>query len=169
MAEFKAVCSTEFAYVIDLAAHTGLRRGDLIRLAWSHIGDDAIALTTGKSGHRRDAIIPLYDGLRAVLAGIPKVSPTVLTNSWGKPWKADAIGNAVKRAKAAAGWADKDLHFHDLRGTAATKFYLANLRPREIAEIMGWQEETVERIIRRYVGRTAATRALIERLNRNAR
>jgi integrase len=60
-----------------------------------------------------------------------------------------------------------DLHFHDLRGTAATKFYLANLSRREIAEILGWQEEQVDRIIRRYVDRAAATKALIRRLSKS--
>ena len=41
-------------------------------LSWSHVGDDAITITTGKSKQRREAIIPLYDGLREVLAAIPK-------------------------------------------------------------------------------------------------
>jgi hypothetical protein len=36
---------------------------------------------------------------------------------------------------------------------------------RVIAEIMGWDEEAVEKIIRRYVGRGAATRATIAQLN----
>ena len=36
---------------------------------------------------------------------------------------------------------------------------------RAIAEIMGWEEETVERIIRRYVDRQAVTKALIAQLN----
>jgi hypothetical protein len=34
--------------------------------SWSHVGDDAIVLTTGKSRHRREAIIPLYGALRDV-------------------------------------------------------------------------------------------------------
>jgi len=61
---------------------------------------------------------------------------------------------------------DRDLHFHDLRGTAATRFYVAGLSVRVIAEIMGWEEEYVEKIIRRYVGRNAATKAAIAQLNR---
>ena len=61
--------------------------------------------------------------------------------------------------------ADADLHFHDLRGTAATKFYIAGLRIRVIAEMLAWSEDQVERIIRRYVGRAAATRAAIRQLN----
>jgi integrase len=49
IAELKAACSPELANAIDLAAHTGLRLGDLIRLAWAHIGDDAIVLRTGNN------------------------------------------------------------------------------------------------------------------------
>ena len=52
----------------------GLRKADLLRLSWSHIGDDAIVITTAKSGHKREAIMPLYDALKAVLASIPKRS-----------------------------------------------------------------------------------------------
>ena len=42
--------------------------------------------------------------------------------------------------------------------------YIAGLSVRVIAEIMGWEEETVEKIIRRYVGRTAAIKATIAKL-----
>jgi hypothetical protein len=38
-----------------------------------------------------------------------------------------------------------------------------------IAEIMGWEEDYVERIIRRYVGRSAATKAIIYQLNQAER
>jgi hypothetical protein len=34
-----------------------------------------------------------------------------------------------------------------------------------MSEILAWNEEQVERIIRRYVGRTAATNKAIRRLN----
>ena len=161
----KASCSLEIAWAVNLAVHTGLRLGDLLRLSWSHVGDDAITLKTGKSNRRREAIIPLYDGLRAVLAGIPKRATTILTNSRRQPWTKDGFGSSWNKAKIAAGMKDSNLHFHDLRGTAATRFYLANLSHREIAEIMGWEEEHVARIIRRYVGRAAATQAIIRQLN----
>jgi integrase len=49
-------------------------------------------------------------------------------------------------------------HFHNLRGTAATKFYVAGISVRVIAEVMAWEEQTVEKITRRYVGRQAATK-----------
>jgi integrase len=75
----KKTCSIEIAYAIDLAGYTGLRLGDLVRVAWSHVGDEAIMLTTGKSSHRREAIIPLYGALRDVLTRIPKRATTILT------------------------------------------------------------------------------------------
>jgi len=36
---------------------------------------------------------------------------------------------------------------------------------RAIAEIMSWEDEHVARIIRRYVGRSAATQAIIRQIN----
>jgi integrase len=162
IATIKKVCSSEIAYAIDLAAATGLRRGDLLRLCWSHIGDDCIVISTSKSNHQREAIIPLYDGLREVLTRIPKRSTTVLTNSLGRPWNTDGF-SSFNKAKKAAGL--KHLHFHDLRGTAATRFYTAGLSERVIAEIMGWEEEHVSKIIRKYVDRSAAIKDVIRQLN----
>jgi len=73
----------------------------------------------------------------------------------------------MMRAKAKAGIGG-ELHFHDLRGTAATKFYVADLPIRAIAEILGWTEDNVESIIRKYVGRDAATKAVIRLLDKRA-
>lgn len=158
-------CPPDVINAVDLASHTGLRLSDLLRLSWSHVGEDAIVLATGKSKGRREAIIPIYDDLRAVLDRIPKRSPIILTNQRRRPWKNNGFGTAFNRAKIAASLSDRDLHFHDLRGTAATKFYIAGLSIRVIAEILAWSEEQVERIIRRYVARGAATKAAIKMIN----
>jgi integrase len=161
----KRPCPDEIGHAVDLASHTGLRLGDLLRLSWSHVGEDAIALATGKSRGRREAVIPLYDDLRTVLARIPKHSTTILTNSRRRPWTPDGFGSSFNTAKREANINDRDLHFHDLRGTAATRFYVAGLSIRVIAEILAWNEDQVERIIRRYVGRAAATKEIIRQLN----
>jgi integrase len=158
-------CPEEIGQAIDLAAHTGLRLGDLLRLSWAHVGEDAITVASSKSRGRREALIPLYDDLRDVLARIPKHSTTVLTNRHRRPWKTNGFGTAFNRAKIGAGMNERDLHFHDLRGTAATRFYIAGLPIRVIAEILAWSEEQVEKIIRRYVGRGAATKEAIRKLN----
>jgi integrase len=100
-------CPVEIAHAVDLAATTGLRLSDLLRLSWSHVGEDTITITTGKSKHRREAIIPLYDELRDVLARIPKRATTILINSRRRPWKANGFGTAFNRAKIAAGMQER--------------------------------------------------------------
>jgi integrase len=164
VAHIKKTCPAEIANAVDLAGHTGLRLSDLVHLSWSHVGDKAIVLTTGKSKHRREAFIPLYGALRDVLARIPKRATTILTSSRRRPWTADGFGSSFNKAKIDASMSKRDLHFNDRRGTAATKFYIAGLTMREIAEMLAWEEESVEKIIRRYVGRSAAIKAMIKKL-----
>jgi integrase len=161
IAQLKQTCAPEIAHAVDLAAHTGLRQGDLLRLCWSHVRDDEIVIATGKSRGQQEAVVPLYDDLRDALARIPRRSTVILTRGQGQPWR--EFKSAFSRAKNAAGL--KHLHFHDLRGTAATRFYIAGLSIRTIGEILGWSEDNVEKIIRKYVARGTATRAAIRQLN----
>jgi integrase len=161
----KRTCSLEIAWAVDLAAYTGLRQSDLLSLNWSHIEDDMIVIATSKSGHKREAAVPIYDALREVLNKIPKRSTRVLTNTRKLPWSKNSFSGAFNRAKKTAGMADQNLHFHDLRGTAATKFYIAGLKTRLIADILGWSEDNVEKIIKRYVDRSATIKAMIKQLN----
>jgi len=106
--------------------------------------------------------------LRAILLRIPKRATTVLTSARNRPWTVNGFGTSFDRAKNAASLRDRNLYFHDLRGTAATKFYVSGIPERVIAEIMGWEEEQVHKIIRRYVGRNAATEALIKQLDQGS-
>lgn len=177
IAALATVAPAEVMHAVRLAATTGLRQGDLVRLTWNCVKDDHVHLP-GTSKNDIEAYIPLYGELRAVLKSIPKRSPTILTNSLGAPWGDDAGKDDGKHLRKAFGRAKNKLpeewshlgekHFHDLRGTAATRFYLADLSVRTIAEIMAWDEETVDKIIRKYVGRKAATMAVIRQLNANS-
>jgi integrase len=141
------------------------RKGDLCfarcpvpGLTWNEPQSCECSDHSQRSRGRREAIVPLYDDLRAVLARIPKLSPTILTNiltnTRARLWTINGFMTAYQRNKLK----DRDLHFHDLRGTAATKFYVAGLSIRVIAEILAWSEEQVERIIRRGLTRSARYR-----------
>ncbi|MDP9840778.1 integrase [Neorhizobium huautlense] len=167
IAQLKEHTNDEAGSAVDLAAHTGLRVADLVRLSWSNIGQDDIVISAGKSKHRKEAVIPRYDVLNELLERIPRRSPVMLTTSRknATPWTKDGLASSFWTAKDKAGLLERDLHFHDLRGTAATKFYIAGLSIRVIAEIMAWKEEQVEKIIRRYVSRGAATREAIRLIN----
>ncbi len=162
LSRFAATSPVEVMLALRLAALTGMRQGDLLKLQWGHVGDLAIEIKTGKSGGKRGVVVPLYSELRALLATIPKRSVFVLTTTKGRPW-AGGFGSSWNKARIAAG--EKTLHFHDARGTAATKFYLAGFSAEEVAEILGWEKDKVERIINRYVRRDALLRAKIARLD----
>jgi integrase len=152
-----------------LASLTGLRQGDLLALRWDQIGAQSIERQTNKSqskkrrGKAKVASIPLYDELRDFLATCPKTAPTVLTTSRGTSW--EGWGSGWNEAMHGSGLAEKDLHFHDLRGTAATKFFKAGFNEQKIAVFLGWSEKGVARIIAKYVNREAILNEEIAQMN----
>jgi integrase len=161
--DFCKVASIELAWAVRFAALTGFRLGDLLRVSWSHVQSNSIEIKTGKSRERRTATVVIGSSLRALLAEIPKRATTILTNSDGKPWR--GFSSSFKKAMLLSGLKERGLHFHDLRGTAATRFYLAGFKEREIAVMMGWSEDKVERILDRYVRRDELIQEKVRRLN----
>ena len=141
--------------VLVLGSLTGLRIGDLLRLAWEDLQPGYIALRTRKTGG--EAIIPLHPELARFLTGPGR--GVVLTNSAGKPWSIEGWKTAWGRAKPAG----FDRHVHDLRGTFATRLMSAGFTDTEIALVMGWRAERVAAIRMRYVDRSRVARALAER------
>ena len=173
LADLKLVAPDRIYLAARLTALTGLRRGDLLRLSWSHIDGREIRIPTSKSNRRLAARIPIYGDLRALLDTIPKLATTVLVNEDNHPWHQNGFSSAWQRAMSNLakhrGVKKKhlNLHFHDLRGTAATRFYLAGFHEREIAAMLAWKEDQVQRIIDRYVRRDAILDDRIRRLDEN--
>lgn len=163
-AAFAKEASVEVQEAIDLAAATGLRRGDLVRLPWTAIGDHAIVWHTGKSRGRTMVTVPILPETKAILARIrarhvadmaakrpdrrKPLPDTVLSNSYWRPWTAMGLGSRFRDAKIAAGIT---VHLHDLRGTFATRCMIAGLTDQEIADILGWTTKDVSKIRSKYV------------------
>jgi integrase len=160
------------ALAIRLAAATGIRRGDLVRLKWSDVREDVIEFATSKSSGRTVAVVPLIDDARSVIAELKRhrdeliaadkvPSAYLLTTKHGGPWTKDAVTQAFIRGAKAAGVAGK--HLHDLRGTAATKLFAMNYSADVVADILGWERDSVAAIKRRYVDRGTLVRTVVER------
>lgn len=181
-----SAASPQHAHIAPLACLTGLRRGDLAKLCWSHVGDVAIVMPTGKSRGRKTQVIPLLPATKALLAKIradqiarhatlttrkpgrdrrppPPEPTTVLTNTRGLAWSASGLEGAVIDTKTLAGI---DKHLHDARGTFGTRLRQASLTASEIADILGWEEKRVERLLATYVDQDAIVMALADRINR---
>lgn len=165
IAKLAETAPAEIMWAAKLAAFTGLRQGDLLALPWSRVGELAIETPTRKSKGKRKAVIPLTSAAREFLKGVPRRALTVLTNTGGEPWKT-GFGSSWQAALKRSGLKESGLHFHDLRGTAATNFYRAGLTLREIAEIMGWSESYVEEMVNTYVKKDEILRDRIRRMER---
>jgi integrase len=126
-----------------LALWTGQRQGDLLRLSWNAYDGKHIRLRQSKTGAR--VVIPVGAPLRAALDAAPKVSPIILTNQHGKPWRSESFRWSWNRACKAAGIVG--LTFHDLRGTAVTRLALAGATEAEIATITGHSIRGVRAIL----------------------
>jgi integrase len=145
-------CSPSLRHAVELAALTGLRLGDLVRLTWGDVGQESVTVRTSKRGSR--VVIPLLDESKALIERIGRRDVgVVLTNTRGKPWTPDGLKTSFLKAKAAAGI--EGLRFHDLRGTAATRFKVFRLSDDRIASIMGWSKESVQALMLRYVSADA--------------
>lgn len=158
-----AVASAEVMRVVRLAALTGLRKSDLLRLSWTHIKANSIEIPTGKSKQRKTTLIPIYSELRTFLGDIPRApaSTLVLMNTRGKPWRG-GFGSSLNDALKAAGI---DKHLHDTRGTAATRMYVGGLTTREIALMFTWSEEYVDQLLDTYVRKEELLLDRIRRLD----
>jgi integrase len=135
--------------VIRFAVETGLRRGELLSLQWRDVdlGPGVVTVHETKNGHRRT--IPLTPGALMVLAALPRNDERVFPTS----------GNAVRlgweRLKKQLGLVD--LHFHDLRHEAISRFFEMGLSVPEVALISGHRDP---RMLFRYTHVQAANVAL---------
>ena len=142
--------------VVMLAVYTGLSLSDLLSLTWGQIGEATIKVQRKKT--KSLAYIPLLPEARALLSKLPRDGEHVLLSTRGKPWTPDGFKASFQRAKRAAGI---DKRFHDLRGTAATRFSLAGLNTRELQAVMGWSNERMNKV---YVSEEMVMKAAVEKL-----
>lgn len=159
----KPHCSIEVWRAIRLTLLTGLAISDLVGLTWSAWKGNVLEGRRKKTG--RDFLIPVTDDLKALLEEMPRGASTqILTHSHARAWTKSGLDTAFAKARDAAGFKGK-LVFHDLRGTAATRFVAAGLSYAQTGAILGWDEEYVEAIARKYVDRGAVVAAILGKLN----
>lgn len=167
----RSAVSPQIVEAARLGALTGLRQSVLLRLGPAHRKPHCLEIRSNKGRNGRPGktvIVPLYAELAEYLDALPRRprATTYLVNTEGLPWRT-GFGSSWAKACDKAG-IDPALHFHDLRGTAATRFYKAGLTVREIAEIMGWSEDYVEELINRYVKKDEILLDLIRRMDEHA-
>lgn len=112
----RAVPDRTMRRAVLLAAFTGLRRGELVRLRAVHIQGDLIYVRQGKTGRSRT--VPAVDHVRFALRRLPLAV------------HADTLTHAVQAAMPGT-------RFHDLRHTAASMLIQAGVPLYTVGMILG--------------------------------
>ncbi len=122
--------------MIRFAIATGMRRGEILRILWTDIDFEArtLHIPVTKNGHART--IPLSSHALAVLRGLSEDG----VKSGERPFHMteEAFKLAWQRLRDRA--MIKDLHFHDLRHEAISRFFEKGLLVPEVALISGHRD-----------------------------
>ncbi|MFT3727834.1 MAG: tyrosine-type recombinase/integrase [Terricaulis sp.] len=172
-------CPKQIWDVVLGAGLTGLAKVDLLRLQWPMILDDVIDLAGGRQKTGVDAMPPILPEARILFERIKREQQLAETydpegmvfhSSRKTPWTVEGFSASFQDAKNAAG-IGRELHFHDLRGTAATMFVASpkNYSDLQIDLFMGWKEGEGARIRRKYVNARNVAKGLQQLLEGETR
>jgi len=142
--------------VVLFAVETGMRRGEILRAKWADVNrtESTLHIPVTKNGHPRT--IPLSPGAMKVLEGI---SGEHRAGDLIFPVSGEAVKRVWQRLVRRAGI--EDLHFHDLRHEAVSRFFEMGLSVPEVALISGHKDP---RMLFRYTHLRAVD--LVEKLKR---
>ena len=129
-----------FFPLVCFAIETGMRRGEMLSLEWKdvHVDQGWVHLEETKNGSPRD--VPLSTTAKGILRDLPRdISGFVF------PIHFEALKGLWRRATRRVGI--DDLHFHDLRHEATSRFFEKGLNVMEVATITGHKDL---RMLQRY-------------------
>lgn len=160
------------ARAITLAANTGQRGSDLIRMGWTDVemfnGIEGISIRQKKT--RRDVWIPITSTLAAAMRTWERRPGPFLTRADGRPWTRRKLSDAWTYTRDNSDLfvsyrlcgpdADRPLVLHGLRGHACVQLLRAGANTRQISDMVGMSEEMVANYTRFSVQRENAAAAV---------
>jgi integrase len=155
----------ELARVVTLAANTGQRGSDLVKMRWTDFevyngltGINVLQLKTG-----RQIWVPITQELAEAMAAWERRPGFILLRPTGIPWTRKALTWAwiVERDTNPALRALAGLVLHGLRATACVRLLRAGANTRQIADMVGMSEQIVGRYCRFSVQRENASAAVM--------
>lgn len=118
--------------VVVFAIETAMRRGEILNLCWGQVDlkRRSVTILESKNGYSRT--IPMTPATYALLHEIPREAAKVFpitANSLRLAWGRMLEGTGIE-----------DLHFHDLRHEAVSRFFEMGLTVPEVASISGHRD-----------------------------
>jgi len=118
----------------ELGLNTGQRLGDVIALPWSSFDGQTITLKQQKTG--KELRIPCTRVLQKILTTQERLSPLIVTNASGRPYRRnDSFSNVFGEEVRKCGL--NGISFHGLRKTAATILADAGCSDKDIMALTG--------------------------------
>lgn len=153
--------------MITLAANTGQRGSDLVRMRWSDIeeyqGRPGINVIQHKTG--LTLWIPMTQELMAAIRTWERRPGFIALKDDGQPFTRPQLSDRWLRERdsnaALKPLADLELSMHGLRATACVRLHRAGATSRQIADMVGMSEPMVNRYCRLSVQRDNALAAVI--------
>lgn len=116
----------ELYRMVSFALWTGCRRSEILNLKWQYVSGD-IARIVGKGNKER--VVPLLPGALEAMGDRKDIGPVFA------PWHPDTLSHRFKKSALACGVTD--IHFHNLRHSAATKMLESGISIEIIQKILG--------------------------------
>lgn len=140
---------------ILIGGETALRISDVLALTWNQYDGDLITVVHGKqrTGRPKKTLrIPCSARLKAHLDAMPRGSETIIATSTGGRWERRRFSGEFRELCQKTEILGR--HFHDLRGTAITRYAELGMTAEMISAITGHSIKTVVQILERYMART---------------
>ena len=127
----KAIKDDEFKLLVKLAAYSGLRSGEIIRLQWSDIDNpEGHIRVSSRQKNRTESRIPISPKIRAMLDLMPEPHT-------GKVFRFNSVEWVSHKFKAyATDTGLEDTRFHDLRHTFGSWLAMSGVPIKTIQELM---------------------------------
>jgi len=155
----------ELARVVTVAANTGQRGSDLVKMRWTdlEVYNGLTGINVCQVKTRRQIWVPITQELSAAMAGWERRPGFILLRPTGIPWTRKALTWAwiVERDSNPALRPLAGLVLHGLRATACVRLLRAGANTRQIADMVGMSEPIVGRYCRFSVQRENASAAVL--------
>jgi integrase len=140
-------CGNGLKPVVLFAVHTGMRRSEITKLTWSDVdmqrGVVRVTAENAKSGEPRE--VPMDKAVRGLLSSLrPDIillDAPVFQSSWGRAYS--DVGKVFRYAATRANL--RDLHFHDLRHTFASRLVMRRADLFTVQELLGHKDISMTR------------------------
>ena len=131
-----------------IAAYTGQRATDIMKMTWAQYDGNKISVTQQKTGAK--VKVRCMSELKSLLDETPKESINiVISENTKRPYNQDHLSKSFAKIRKKAGINQK-LMLRDLRRTAVVNLFRAGCTVPEVASITGHSVNTCQKIIDTY-------------------